>query len=337
MSKHSQPVTSGFTVSAELIRGLVDCAVKCGQPAARFSDLLQQSGGKPQARYGGEHVLKLWDRVLRLSGDPVVGIRMAQAAGFKTFGALGEIVPRCTTVFESFKQAERYSALASQGAHVSVVRGSSTLCASVALDVASGPIQRNILLWGLTNLGLMPQRLTGRPVLPDFIECAFPSPAGSTLLALDTRCRFIFNARRNRVVFDRSIGDLGIPSADKDLQALLIEIMEQHLKKLGAAGSFERALKTIMREMLNGTMPTLASVGARTAMSPRTLQRRLAEAHIRFHDLLQEILHEEAAHLLNRGALTQGEIAFLLGYSEVSAFSRAYRRWTGHPPGVDVT
>jgi AraC-like DNA-binding protein len=53
-----------------------------------------------------------------------------------------------------------------------------------------------------------------------------------------------------------------------------------------------------------------------------------------FDELLQQVLRQEAEDLLARGNLSQGEIAFLLGYSEVSAFSRAYRGWTGHPPSA---
>ena len=60
----------------------------------------------------------------------------------------------------------------------------------------------------------------------------------------------------------------------------------------------------------------------------------MSEANTSFQDLLEQLLREEAENLLTRGSLSQGEIAFLLGYSEVSAFSRAYRGWTGHPPGA---
>lgn len=69
-------------------------------------------------------------------------------------------------------------------------------------------------------------------------------------------------------------------------------------------------------------------------ISRRTLQRRLGDAQTRFQAVLQKILEDQAEKLLALGDLSQGEIALLLGYSDVSAFSRAYRRWTGHPPGA---
>jgi len=79
-------------------------------------------------------------------------------------------------------------------------------------------------------------------------------------------------------------------------------------------------------------MPTLASLSRRSGMSQRTLQRRLAESNTSFQRLLRQVLREVSDELLAREDLSHSEIAFLLGYSEESTFSRAYKSWTGHPP-----
>ena len=68
------------------------------------------------------------------------------------------------------------------------------------------------------------------------------------------------------------------------------------------------------------------------ALSRRTLQRRLSESNTSFQRLLRQVLHETSEELLARESLSHGEIAFLLGYSEESAFSRAYKSWTGRAP-----
>ena len=333
MVMRAQPARSGFTVSADLIRGLIDCAEKCGLPRARFADL-SPGDGQASKRYAGDHVVRLWDRVLRLGGDPIIGFRMARVAGLRTFGVLGLIAPRCATVLDAFRQAERYAALASQGANISIACDARTLTASLVLDLPPGPLRNNVALWGLTNLSLLPTRLMGTAVRPPEIACAFGSPGADAVRALEEHASFSFDAPLDRVVFDRSVGNLALASADADLKAVLAEAMERHLAELGPAGSFEQGLVAILREMLDGSMPTLKSPSARTGLSPRTLQRRLNGAKTSFHALLQRVLQERAEDLLAGGHLSQGEIAFLLGYSEVSAFSRAYRGWTGHPPGA---
>jgi AraC-like DNA-binding protein len=343
---HWQPVmkqktshAASFTVSADLIRGLIDCAVQCGIQRERLSDMI---GGESTAerksstpvRYAGDHTVKLWERILRLTGDPIVGFRMAFFAGPKTFGALGLILPRCLNVLDALRQTERYSALASDGARIWVTVSAQTITVHLTVqDLGRPDVQRAVTLWGLTNLCLMPQRLTQTAFSPKLVIGNCEAPGSSALRALREHLPIRFEPGESQIVFDRRVGEIAIPSADRDLQLLLTETMDRHLEALGPARSFEQGMLVLLRGMMNGTMPTLASLSASAGMSQRTLQRRLNEANTSFQRLLNQVLQEEADQLLARGNLSQGEIAFLLGYSEVSAFSRAYRSWTGHPPG----
>jgi AraC-like DNA-binding protein len=325
-----------YTVSTDLVRGLIDCLQQSGLERSIFDDVLQdeQRGPSPAARFAGERHLRLWERILRVSQDPIIGFRMAQFAGVKTFGVFGQILPRCATMLEAFKQFERYFALVSQVTRVRVALGASKFSVSIATDLPDGPIKRNIVLFALNYASRMPQMLAGVAAMPRSVDCAFPSPGADAARELREHLPFTFNADQNRVVFSRRVAEIEIPSVDPDLKVLLAEVIEQNLNKLGSARSLEHGLKTILRQMMNGTMRTLASLSARAGMSQRTLQRRLQEADTSFQELLQQVLRESAESLLSQGNLTQGEIAFLLGYSEVSAFSRAYRGWTGHPPGA---
>jgi AraC-like DNA-binding protein len=271
---------------------------------------------------------------VRISGDPIIGFRMALVAEFKSFGLLGHIAPRCATVRDAFEKTARYVAIASQAAQLSVVCDSRSMVIAVTLDVPSGPIQQNILLWGLTNYSLLPERLMGKPLRPRLISCAFAAPTGTDMRAITSRFPYKFNARNNRIVFDTSVADESVPSADAELRSALARLIEQDLEALGPAGNLHEALMAVLRGMLNGTMPTLAALSARAGMSQRTLQRRLAQSGTSFNVLLQKVLREVADHYLARGNCTQCELAFLLGYSEQSAFARAYKSWTGHPPGA---
>jgi AraC-like DNA-binding protein len=166
------------------------------------------------------------------------------------------------------------------------------------------------------------------------IACAFAAPAGADKRALADRFNFKFNAPDNRIVFDASVADMTVPSADPELQSALARLIEQDLRALGPAGNFQQGLMAVLRCMLNGTMPTLAALSARAGMSERTLQRRLAQSGTNFHALLQKVLREVSDEHLARCSLTQSELGFLLGYSEQSVFSRAYKSWTGHAPGA---
>jgi AraC-like DNA-binding protein len=205
----------------------------------------------------------------------------------------------------------------------------------VTLDLPADGAARSIMLWALTNLSLLPRRLVGMDApRPIAVECSFASPSTGAARELRAQLPFKFDAPANRVVFPVRAGEARIGSADEDMQELLSQVIEQRLNRLGPPGNFERGLATILRGMVNGTKPTLASLSAHMGMSQRTLQRRLTESRTSFQRLLRQVLREISDELLARGTVTQGEIAFLLGYSEVSAFSHAYRSWTGRAPGA---
>lgn len=327
----------GYTVSADLVRGLIDCAAMCGVPRRQLARLAVQSTAttstEAESRYLGVFILDLWERIIRLADDPIIGYRMALVARPKTFGLLGQILPRCATVLEACRQTARYSAIASQWFTVAVSCDANGLVVSVSADLPPGVLTSNIMLWALTNASLLPQRMLNEPLRPKLVECALAAPGRSMTAELRKELPFRFGCGRNRVVFDRAIADRPIPTADAELQQLIIQLAEQQLRGARQSSGFKDSLLSVMRGMINGTIPTLASVSARTNMSTRTLQRRLSEHGTTFQGLLQEVLRETSDRYLARGDLTQAEIAFLIGYSDESAFSRAYKSWTGRAPG----
>ncbi len=69
-------------------------------------------------------------------------------------------------------------------------------------------------------------------------------------------------------------------------------------------------------------------------VSPRTFQRRLADVGTAYSDILDAVRRELAAQYITDPALSLGDISHLLGFSELSGFSGAFRRWTGHPPSA---
>ena len=121
-------------------------------------------------------------------------------------------------------------------------------------------------------------------------------------------------------------------TADPQLQAILeaqVLAMFQRLTKVKAVRDSVRRL--LAGELCNGE-PNLEQIAPRLHMSARTLHRRLEEEGTSFRQVLAEVRREIGARHLSERRLAIGEIAFLLGFSEPSAFHRAFKRWTGHAP-----
>jgi AraC-like DNA-binding protein len=98
-----------------------------------------------------------------------------------------------------------------------------------------------------------------------------------------------------------------------------------------------RTMAALVADRLPSLLPESATIETAAQafhMSGRTLQRRLEQDGTTFSDVLDGVRHELARRWLADPALALGEIAFRLGFSDLATFSRAFKRWTGKPPGM---
>jgi AraC-like DNA-binding protein len=145
-----------------------------------------------------------------------------------------------------------------------------------------------------------------------------------------------FHQSEYTTVFDRDI--LGRPLRALDQQ--LLGILEEHASMiLAELPPLDDDLLGRLEQFVVGALPEdragISAAARALGMSTRTLQRRLRERGIVFAGLVDEVRRRLSARYLADGTLTLGEIVWLLGYSESSAFNRAYRRWTGRSPSAD--
>jgi AraC-like DNA-binding protein len=119
-------------------------------------------------------------------------------------------------------------------------------------------------------------------------------------------------------------------SADPAATRLAREQCERELAALGEGAPVVGRVRGLLRDDLSLSLPDAAK---RVSMSPRTLKRRLAEQGTTFTELIDDARRQRALVLLEDRRLTLEAIAAELGYSDTANFSRAFRRWTGRPPG----
>lgn len=121
------------------------------------------------------------------------------------------------------------------------------------------------------------------------------------------------------------LGDTGI---SRFLEARL----EAELEAFGAEESLEALVRGAVSRSLSEGVPRMSDVARRLAMSERTLHRKLRARGASFRALVDATRRELAQGLLRLDGYTTSEVAFLSGFSEQSAFQRAFKRWTGRTP-----
>jgi AraC-like DNA-binding protein len=146
---------------------------------------------------------------------------------------------------------------------------------------------------------------------------------------------------RTRVRFDRGVDELVFDSAqlawplahgDSQLARVLDQFLEQTVPPAFSTPSFVTRVRQKISERTQGAVPSMASIAECLHLSQRTLQRRLADAASSYTELVDTVRRERAARHLEDPSFSISEIAFMLGFSDVSTFHRAVKRWYGTTP-----
>ncbi|MEM6725222.1 MAG: helix-turn-helix domain-containing protein, partial [Bacteroidota bacterium] len=147
------------------------------------------------------------------------------------------------------------------------------------------------------------------------------------------QCPVLFNQSFYGITYHTADLELRTAKADASIHQFLQDRVEEATKGIEIS-SFKIAtdVEHLIKDALPSGIPSIGRIGEHMGMSSRTLARRLAEHGISFRDLVRQAQEHISKELLQNTNQTISEIAFQTGFSEQSAFSRAFKRWTGKAP-----
>ncbi|MEP1931563.1 MAG: helix-turn-helix domain-containing protein [Roseibium sp.] len=167
---------------------------------------------------------------------------------------------------------------------------------------------------------------------PIQIELATHAPHSTSSFQRKYQGRIRFGANHNRILFPKTLLDQPLRVNDTHLYAIIVKSASQELEKFGHLESpLSRVANEIAANLSDGGY-TLPKIAAKLGMSQRAIQRLLEKEGITFRKLNEEIRKSAAERYLKSTNLPMKEIAYLLGFSELSTFSRAVKLWFGEPP-----
>ncbi|MEM9013658.1 MAG: AraC family transcriptional regulator [Pseudomonadota bacterium] len=141
-----------------------------------------------------------------------------------------------------------------------------------------------------------------------------------------------FGTDKNAIRIDAAALSAPLPPSDPFAFGVLSDRATHLLAALKRAQTFRAQVEHKIMLTLHMGQPTIEKVSAGMGVSVQILARRLADENITFEVLLDELRHQLALNYLSDGKVSVKETAYLLGYSEASSFSRAFKRWTGTAP-----
>lgn len=275
----------------------------------------------------------LLDAAARSLGNPSVGLHLAERFELATLGPFSYAVLNAPTLGTALRNVERYSGSVASDAQPRLEVEGDT--ASLVLPTWGDDSEDFRQLSEAATLVLlrMLHRLAGPGWSPLAVELrhARPPDVGEHRRLLGSVVRF--GCPADRIRFAKADLDRTVHAADR----FLLPIVELQLKDVVADGSgadpwLREVEMTVASHVCDGH-PGIRTIAPRLGSSVRTLQRRLEERGLSYKQVVADVRLRLARQYLEESGPSLGEIAFLLGYSELSAFDRAFRKWTGDSPG----
>ncbi|WP_299310214.1 AraC family transcriptional regulator [uncultured Croceicoccus sp.] len=296
---------------------------KIGMDASKIGDLTY--------RYSQEQVTALWIAASKATADPVFGLKVARHVRPSTFHVVGYAMSCSETLRRAGERFARYSRIISDAAIVRFQTVEDGVSLSVELKpLGERPVYHTIdtILAGYHHLC---EWIVGAEVVPLAVHLQHRAPGDPQPYGDVFHCPIVFDQPRNEIIYSNKAIDQNIPSANEELAHVLDEMAANHIDKRQT-----QRFSSMVRQALLGQLPRGFPSRKKTAIllgiTERTLLRRLGDEGTTFQDVLERLRESLSFDYLRRPELTSEEIAFLLGFSSNSSFSRAFMRWTGERP-----
>ena len=300
----------------------------------RAAGLTEAMLDDPDSRVPTICMRRLWSAVMKYDVDPTLGLRVGSAIRAAQMGLVGYTMYYSRDLDEALCHLARYSRILTEAVRYEwqSEEGRKALVgyADPALVALRHPIEA-----GLSAIVAIAREIVGTRVCPAEVHLPTPEPEAELRKVYRNMfsCPVTFGSVDARVSFEEELLHLPTVAADPGLTNYLDDLATIKLDELGADNV---SLVQRIRQQLWTALPSgradLWRVSSDLGMSARTLQRRLGEEGTSFSKVLDDLRRELSNELLEDRKLAVAEVAFLLGYSEPSAFQRAFRRWRGVTP-----
>jgi AraC-like DNA-binding protein len=264
------------------------------------------------------------------TGDDAFGLTLAARIPDGTYSLLEFVAKSAQTLREAFVALARYGPLVNPLTRFTFEE-----------DARGGAFGHRLLSTGkgrelpeftLARVLAIARGQVGDEVLPLETWFSFPRPKHTERLEQAFGPRLSFGRKDSGFRLAPRILDRKLVAADAALRRWLEAQADEALSRLPGADDLSGRVRAVLRDRLPRGDAEMRAAARALQLSERTLQRKLAAEGTTFAALLEEVRRALAERYLSDARLSVSEIAFLLGYSELRAFDRAFLRWTKQTP-----
>jgi len=275
-----------------------------------------------------------WEQMLECAerhlADPLLGLHVGQTITPRHLGVLGPVLLACDNLGSALQRLERYQRLIFDVIPLSRRAGPGWI--ELVWDISQYRTGRLVDETGFAVVIQFCRSLVRGTANPLAVGFTHSPPADIRPYENFFGCPVRFDQPEPVIRIGLDLLASPLKSPDPALILVLEQHAERLLSQLPQQEEIVEQVRKAVAQLLREGEPDIEKVSIRLCCSSRTLQRRLKTAGTSFRDELNLVRHQLAASYLQDPRLQIVEVALLLGYSEHSAFTRAFREWTGKTP-----
>ena len=275
----------------------------------------------------------LLERIAAVDGHAVtLPLRVGAAMRCDDYGAFGLAWKSATDLRGSYERAERYARVLT---NVSTYELEPTDDGGFMHLNRQGERRLGLRLSNeatMASIWSISRQVSSREHAPIAVYFKHPPPVSTADHEAYFGCPAHFGSDRDALHLSTEALQTPNKLGDAGISKFFETHLETELKKLGDDSSLEKRVQIRVSQSLSGGVPTLSAVARYLGMSGRTLQRRLSERGCSYQILVDESRRQLAERLLRQTDYSLAEVSFMTGFSEQSAFNRAFKRWEGQTP-----
>jgi AraC-like DNA-binding protein len=334
------------TIAAGYPRGLADFAVSKGADRAALlaragiseAALAHQDNRVPVANY-----VALFDAAAALTGIPAISLEYGKAVRMQEISIVGLICEACESVLEVPVQLNRYSELVvdeDRGSEPAILMRGVGRDGGAWIEGPSSFFSENPVIAEAELSRLVWNTRVMFADSPEFQKIKYPRVVHFMHKAPSYAAEFehffdapvVFEADWNAMQIDPAFLMLKQPPVNRYVFGVLSERAEALLKSFQETKTTRGRVESIIMPILHTGQASMDLVADKLGLSRQTLYRQLKSEGVTFEQVLDDLRHKLALHFLAGKKVSVNETAYLLGFSDPAAFSRAFKRWTGTSP-----
>jgi AraC-like DNA-binding protein len=289
---------------------------------------------EPRTRYPFRRLCKAFVEASLINGDENMGLELAKFYNPLDLNALGVTFLSSETLVKAFRRLVRYESVVNSNLMLSIAEsdGQTHLISELPDAAAGAALQivedaRMAVLVDLCRLGL------GSSLDPVEVAFTHPEPKSTGNHFGVFRCPVVFCQPASRISFNITDAQQPFTAANRELAVSSDRILEGMIKDLNQSEIINQVKRAIIDNLPSGT-PSDEDIARQLHVSSRTLQRRLAENGTNFRTLVLQVRRGLAEKYIADKHMPLVEISYMLGFSDTSSFSRAFKQWTGNSPTI---